>query len=133
MCFERTTILNRAVTADCLKASEVDKGHGRIEVHHVTVSREIDWLKKRHPQWPNLSSVIAIRSIRHQGEQRQGETRYFISSLACTAVQALKAIRSHWAIENQLHWVLDRILVKMPVGFAKTMPPPMSPLSVTWR
>ena len=35
------------------------------------------------------------------------ETRYFISSLLGAAKRLLNAIRSHWGIENSVHWVLD--------------------------
>ena len=35
------------------------------------------------------------------------KTRYFISSLAAPAKTILKSKRTHWSIENQLHWVLD--------------------------
>jgi predicted transposase YbfD/YdcC len=35
------------------------------------------------------------------------ESRYYISSLANEAATLLKAARSHWGIENSLHWVLD--------------------------
>jgi len=35
------------------------------------------------------------------------ETRYYVSSAVLAAERAAAAIRSHWAIENSLHWVLD--------------------------
>jgi predicted transposase YbfD/YdcC len=51
--------------------------------------------------------VVRIVSQRQIGETIEGQTRYFISSLPADAKTILKAKRSHWKIENQLHWVLD--------------------------
>lgn len=84
-----------------------DKGHGRVEVRRCRVSTDIAWLKQRHPEWHKLTSIVAIDSERHVGESVAKETRYFISSKAATAEQLLAAVRLHWGIENQLHWVLD--------------------------
>lgn len=89
------------------QAETLDKGHGRIEVRHCRVSTDIDWLKERHPEWTNLRSIVAITSERHIGETVTQETRYFISSALIPAERMLAAVRLHWGIENQLHWVLD--------------------------
>jgi predicted transposase YbfD/YdcC len=88
-------------------AETVDKGHGRIEVRHCRVSTDVDWLKALHPEWKNLGSIVAIASERHIGETVTQETRYFISSSLVPAERMLPAVRLHWGIENQLHWVLD--------------------------
>lgn len=40
-------------------------------------------------------------------EQIQTETAYYITSLEPDAKRILNATRQHWAIENQLHWVMD--------------------------
>ena len=48
-----------------------------------------------------------VRSERRQGAQVSVETRYYISSLPSEAQRFLGAVRSHWGIENSLHWVLD--------------------------
>lgn len=37
----------------------------------------------------------------------EADTRYFLLSIEPNAQTAAKAIRSHWGIENSLHWVLD--------------------------
>jgi predicted transposase YbfD/YdcC len=88
-------------------AETIDKGHGRIEVRHCRVSTDIGWLKVLHPEWKNLNSIVAIASERHIGETVSQETRYFISSSLVPAERMLAAVRLHWGIENQLHWVLD--------------------------
>lgn len=63
--------------------------------------------KERHPEWKNLSSIVAIDGERLVGDTTTQETRYFISSSQASAAQMLAAVRLHWGIENQLHWVLD--------------------------
>lgn len=85
----------------------LEKGHGRIERRRCWVSEEIEWLEQR-AEWENLRSVVMVESIREViGSGTSVERRYFISSLAANAAEALRAVRGHWAIENQLHWCLD--------------------------
>lgn len=85
----------------------VEKDHGRIETRRCWVSEEIDWLEQR-PEWKNLRSVVMVESRREViGGGTSVERRYFISSLKANAQEALRAVRGHWAIENQLHWCLD--------------------------
>jgi len=92
--------------------ADVDKGHGRVEERHVTVSREADWLDggRRFPgetRLPRARSIIRVASRAHLADRSRFETRYFISSRPLDAVEAAKAVRGHWAIENTLHWTLD--------------------------
>lgn len=89
------------------RAETIDKGHGRIEVRQCRLSTDIDWLRERHPEWKMLSSIVAIDSERFIGDTSTQETRYFISSSLVQAEQIMAAVRRHWSIENQLHWVLD--------------------------
>lgn len=89
-----------------------DKGHGRIEQRSVGVMSEADWLDgaRRFPgelRLPQATTLIRVQSRAELADRCRSETRYYISSAALTATQAAKAVRGHWAIENQLHWVLD--------------------------
>ena len=88
---------------------DVDKNHGRIEVRHCwTISdRSLFEHLRGTERWPNLSSLIGIRSERYLGDEHSVQTRHYISSLDVSAEKLLKMIRSHWHIENQVHWVLD--------------------------
>lgn len=91
-----------------LSATEtIDSGHGRIDIRRCWVASTIDWLIERHPQWPSLTSIVAIESERHIDNDVSIVRRYFISSRTAEAPSFLQAIRQHWAIENNLHWVLD--------------------------
>jgi predicted transposase YbfD/YdcC len=90
----------------------VEKGHGRIEHRTVTVCCEVDWLsgERRFPgEWrfPDAATVIQVQAQTQSHNQSHGDTRYFISSAHLSAEEAARAVRGHWAIENQLHWVLD--------------------------
>jgi hypothetical protein len=68
-------------------------------------------------EWPGLKAVVIIErlSLREIPGASPGtdkferETRFYITSLAWLAHQIGPAIRSHWAIENSLHWVMDTI------------------------
>jgi predicted transposase YbfD/YdcC len=86
---------------------QVDKAHGRIEVRRASTCSDIQWLRDSHPKWASVNSIIMIESETMQGEKRSSEKRYYVSSLSGDARQAQTAVRSHWAIENGLHWVLD--------------------------
>jgi len=86
---------------------DVDKGHGRIEIRRSKVTTDIDWVRKMHPKWKDLKSIIEIESTRIIKDETTVEKRYYISSLKSSAAEILNATRSHWGIENSLHWVLD--------------------------
>lgn len=88
-------------------AETLEKDHGRIEQRRCFVTEEIDWLEQKE-DWKNLKSVIMVEAIREViGGKQTVERRYFISSLDANAKQALRSVRGHWAIENELHWCLD--------------------------
>ena len=91
-----------------------DKGHGRIEqrvCYVLDVTHEnFDWIEPQDLQsWAALRSVIMIQATREVDGQKQTSCRYYLSSLPAStgAEQFNKYIRSHWGIENSLHWVLD--------------------------
>jgi len=87
--------------------STLEKDHGRIEERRCWVTEEIAWLEQKD-EWKNLKSVVMVEAIREvMGKEKTVERRYFISSLEANAELALKCVRGHWAIENQLHWCLD--------------------------
>ena len=86
----------------------VDGDHGRIETRAYTAIHDIAWLQKRH-DWPGLKSVVMVESTREIGDKIERETRFYITSLVLAAHLIGPVIRSHWAVENSLHWVLDMI------------------------
>ena len=86
----------------------VDGDHGRIETRVTTVIHDVAWLQKRH-DWPGLQAVVMVESTRESAGKIEQETRFYITSLALLAHLLGPIIRSHWAIENSLHWVLDMV------------------------
>ena len=86
----------------------VDGDHGRIETRTTTVLHDVGWLQQRH-DWPGLNAVVIVESEREVGDKVERETRFYITSLVLLAGMLAPIVRSHWAIENSLHWVMDMI------------------------
>ena len=85
----------------------LDDEHGRIEKRRCWVTGQLDAIKEK-AKWPSLTSIGMVEAERTIGGVKSCETRYFISSLpGDDAKKFAGAIRSHWGIENNLHWVLD--------------------------
>lgn len=85
---------------------DVDKGHGRIETRHCLVSSQIDWLGQKQ-EWAGLKTVIMVEETQETKEKQSIDRRFFISSLPPEAQRLSSAIRAHWSVESQVHWVLD--------------------------
>ena len=90
------------------RAETIDADNGRIETRVTTVIHDVDWLRKRH-DWPGLNAVAIVESTRETKGKIERETRYYITSLVMLAHLLGPAIRSHWSIENSLHWVMDMV------------------------
>jgi predicted transposase YbfD/YdcC len=84
----------------------MEKGHGRRETRRVLSVEAPEWLGKKET-WQDLRSLVMVEAKREVNGQTSTERRYFISSLAPDAQRAAEIVRSHWGIENSLHWVLD--------------------------
>ncbi len=84
----------------------IDGGHGRIETRTTTVIHDVEWLQERH-EWPGLKAVVVVDSSREVNGKTECETRFYLTSLVMIAALLGPVVRSHWAIENSLHWVMD--------------------------
>lgn len=84
----------------------VDGDHGKIETRRYWTTSEIDWLQGKE-NWRNLKTVCMVHRERIFDEKIESETSYYIGSIKNDAKNFSHAIRSHWGIENSLHWVLD--------------------------
>lgn len=87
-----------------------NRGHGRLERRRCIGIEElegIDCLKR----WPGARSVWMVESERTEHDKTTFEHRHYLSSLPAStadhASHANHAIRTHWSVENQVHWVLD--------------------------
>jgi predicted transposase YbfD/YdcC len=87
---------------------QVEKGHGRLEIReHWTLSDpEILAYLDPEQQWKGLRGIGVVRAERRMEQKTTKETRYFLLSFSSVKTFAT-AVRSHWGIENSLHWVLD--------------------------
>lgn len=86
----------------------VNKGHGRLEIRECWTISDPDVLRhlRGFEKWQNLASVARIRAQRRSEETHTCEDRYHLASLP-GAKAVLHAARTHWRIENELHWTLD--------------------------
>lgn len=96
----------------CLPVSRyqaVEKDHGRIETRQALWVSDLSWLdKKLREHWPKLAGVGMIERQRNINGVISGEQAFYIGSKGITGAESFAtAARSHWGIENRLHWVLD--------------------------
>jgi predicted transposase YbfD/YdcC len=92
--------------ADC---DAFDDTHGRLVRRRVFASTEAASLDALSG-WPGLRTVLAVESIRSVNSvptKVESEIRYLLTSCPDDPATLGKATRSHWAVENALHWVLD--------------------------
>jgi predicted transposase YbfD/YdcC len=101
----KDTELMKELVADQVRTVDGSE-HGRLESRHYRIISCPDVLKEQH-DWPYLHSLAEVISHREIKGVISQETRYYISSLEPSAPKISLAIRSHWAIENSLHWILD--------------------------
>jgi len=83
--------------------------HGRIETRKCSIITDFQFIAKNN-KWEKLKTIIRIESTRefkNSEKPTEQATRYYISSLKAEPKDFQKAIRSHWGIENKLHWTLD--------------------------
>jgi predicted transposase YbfD/YdcC len=93
-------------TAISSKDETFDYTGNRIETRICSVLTDLNLLDEKE-HWPSLKSIIRIESIREIGNEKSSETRYYVSSAIKPAKEFNGYIRSHWQIENNLHWQLD--------------------------
>jgi predicted transposase YbfD/YdcC len=87
---------------------KVEKGHGRLEIREYWTIRDKEILEHLDPEtkWKGLQALGMVRAERRIDQEISRETRYFLLSFSSVQTFA-SAVRSHWGIENSLHWVLD--------------------------
>jgi predicted transposase YbfD/YdcC len=83
-----------------------DKGHGRLEVRRYWQTEKLAWFADR-TAWEGLRSVGVVEARREIKGKASVERRYYLSSLPAAGEKFARAVRGHWGVENQLHWVLD--------------------------
>ena len=85
----------------------VEKDHGRLETRRDHQSAALDWFADRE-KWEGLQSVGVVEAVRQVGNAPASvERRYYLSSLGLDAARFARAVRGHWSVENQCHWMLE--------------------------
>jgi predicted transposase YbfD/YdcC len=87
-------------------AETIEKDHGRLETRRCYVFDQLECLDKPK-QWKGLRCFAVLESERTIGQNTTREQRLYISSMAPDAQQIAHAVRSHWSVENRLHWSMD--------------------------
>jgi predicted transposase YbfD/YdcC len=101
-----------APAAEVERCETLGKDHGRLELRAHTVSKTVDWVasERSYPgalRFPKLAVIAMVESRIERGDKIETERRSYISSRVLSAQAFADAVRSHWAIENNLHWTLD--------------------------
>lgn len=90
----------------------LDADHGRLERRRHAVVHDTAWLfpdppDPDRPAMPALATIARVEALVERDGKTTRSTRYYLSSATLSAEAFAKAVRSHWSIENGLHWVLD--------------------------
>lgn len=105
----------KGVEHDLYETSE--RGHGRIERRQCLVLSELSYLEEH--RWPGLRSVARVTCERSLKEKTSTQTRYYLCSLEANAKKVLHTVRTHWEVENKLHWTLDVVFGEDAHCYAK--------------
>lgn len=86
-----------------------NKGHGRIDVRECWSTSNPEYLNliRNVQNWTGLKSIAMVVCTRIIDHKETKHVRFYISSLPSHAKRILEAVRKHWSIENELHWILD--------------------------
>jgi predicted transposase YbfD/YdcC len=90
-------------------APVVEGDHGRIETRTAMVATDIGWLRKDQ-KWPGLAAIGKVIRTRETPEKTTTETAYYLLSTALSGERFNEVVRSHWDVENRLHWRLDVVM-----------------------
>jgi len=88
---------------------DIDLGHGRIQTRKCSIIANLQHIENRD-KWLVLNTVIkneSTREFKNSDKPKEQAVRYYISSLIASAKEFQHIVRSHWSIENKLHWTLD--------------------------
>jgi len=84
----------------------LEKDHGRIETRRYYQCDQLSWFADLE-KWEGLKSVGVVESTREIEGQKTTERRYYLSSLTLDEELFARAVRSHWGVENKVHWIMD--------------------------
>lgn len=87
----------------------IEKAHGRLEIRQHWLIDDHEQLSYLDPEgkWKGLRAIGMVRAERRIGLEVSTETRYYLLSFERDVSRFASSVRSHWGIENSVHWVLD--------------------------
>jgi predicted transposase YbfD/YdcC len=103
--FKQAIAKKEGLKTSACSITEVNRG--REEIRNYLVISEANKLISSANKWANIKSIGLVESVRIVRGKTSVKTRYFISSIDDDIELFSRSIRSHWGIENSLHWVLD--------------------------
>jgi predicted transposase YbfD/YdcC len=103
----RTYLADPAASVATAKPS-VDADHGRLETRTATVCSAIGWLDAH--RWPGLAAIGKVVRTRETKAKTTTETAYYLLSSDLSPERFNEVVRSHWGVENRLHWRLDVVM-----------------------
>ncbi len=93
--------------SDCRQRQTKEKSHGRVEQRYYYQAPLPQELRPFAEGWKGLKTIGQVISITWRDGKECSELRYYLSSLPLGVKRFAQSVRSHWSIENSLHWVLD--------------------------
>jgi predicted transposase YbfD/YdcC len=93
--------------AGCRQHTTQEKSRGRHETRYYCIAPVPASMAEFRDQWTGLRSIGQVVTINERDGKPASEVRYYISSLSAKVKTFAASVRSHWSIENSLHWVLD--------------------------
>ncbi|MGA8044125.1 MAG: ISAs1 family transposase [Terracidiphilus sp.] len=109
---EIARVFDDPATTGLLRSQTVDGDHGRIELRRHAVSHDVAFLQTNRrfpgePRFPGLKAIAMVEADVERAGKTSRERRFYLSSIPLEADLFARAVRSHWHVENRLHWVLD--------------------------
>ena len=94
----------------------VEKGHHRPAGAPERSEKRLVWAVPlsefgglyKQEQWLGLQTIVMVERTRHLWNKVTHEVQFYLSSLPADAENLGNAIRTHWGIENQVHWTKGR-------------------------
>jgi predicted transposase YbfD/YdcC len=87
----------------------VERAHGRLEIRQHWIIDDVEHLSylDEEGKWQGLQAIGLVQSERRFGQQVEHKTRYYLLSFGGDVHRFVSSVRSHWGIENGVHWLLD--------------------------
>jgi len=87
----------------------IEKDHGRLEIRKHWIIDDLEQLSylDQESKWKGLRAIGMVVAERRIGLEVSTETRYYLLSFERDVTRFASSVRSHWGIENSVHWVLD--------------------------